>query len=115
MSQPDTQSGHSERSNGRGPSASNGASVAPPEAASSPAYWRVEGSLLDLNALRAITYLAWNAQSFAQRWARHAATLLLSLVRPVLYVVNRVFAARAVHTLLAGISRDRLDLSLIHI
>jgi thioester reductase-like protein len=110
LSQPDTQSGHSERSNGRGPSASNGASTGAPEAVSSPTYWRVEGSLLDLNALRAITYLAWNAQSFAQRWARHAATLLLSLVRPVLYVVNRVFATRAVHTLLAGISRDRLDL-----
>jgi thioester reductase-like protein len=76
----------------------------------SPTYWRVEGSLLDLNALGAITYLAWNAQSFTQRWARHAATLLLSLLRPLLYAVNPVFATRVVHTLLAGISRDRLDL-----
>jgi alcohol-forming fatty acyl-CoA reductase len=73
-------------------------------------YWRVEGSLLELNSLRAITYLAWNAQSFAQRWARHLATLLLTLVRPVIYVFNRAFATRVVHTLLAGITRDRLDL-----
>ena len=87
-----------------------GAPVAPAEAGASPVYWRIEGSLLDLNALRAITYLAWNAQSFAQRWARHAATLLLSVLRPLLYIVNRAFATRVVHTLLAGITRDRLDL-----
>jgi thioester reductase-like protein len=108
LSQSDTQSGLPEHTNGRGPRAS--AAAVDAASSPSPAYWRVEGSLLDLNALRAITYLAWNAQSFAQRWARHAATLLLSLLRPVLYVVNRVFATRVVHTLLAGISRDRLDL-----
>ncbi len=110
LSQSDAQSGHSERSNGRGPRVPRGAPVAPAEAGASPVYWRIEGSLLDLYALRAITYLAWNAQSFAQRWARHAATLLLSVLRPLLYIVNRAFATRVVHTLLAGITRDRLDL-----
>jgi len=84
LSQSDTQSGHSEGTNGRSPRLPT---VPSPRLRGDllPAYWRVEGSLLDLNALRAITYLAWNAQSFAQRWARHAATLFLSLLRPVLY------------------------------
>src|SRR4030095_6276126 len=31
-------------------------------------------------------------------------------VRPLLYPTNRVFATRMLHTLLRGISRDRLDL-----
>jgi alcohol-forming fatty acyl-CoA reductase len=118
LSQSETQSGLAERTNGQGTGASSAAAYAAPngfpagagDGLASPTYWRVEGSLLDLNSLRAITYLAWNAQSFAQRWTRHAATLFLSLVRPPLYAVNRAFSTRVLHTLLAGISRDRLDL-----
>src|SRR5712675_1238294 len=36
--------------------------------------------------------------------------LLSSLVRPALYAAHRVFATRVLHTLLAGVTRDRLDL-----
>jgi long-chain acyl-CoA synthetase len=36
--------------------------------------------------------------------------LLLALVRPFLYASNRVFATRVLHTLLSGVTRDRLDL-----
>ena len=36
--------------------------------------------------------------------------LLMALLRPFLYAENRVFATRVVHTVLRGISRDRLDL-----
>jgi len=110
LSRSEIQSGLSERTNGRGPGSSASAPIAAPEVTSAPTYWRVESSLLDFNALRAITYLAWNAQGFAQRWGRHGATLLLTLIRPPLHTVNRVFSTRVLHTLLAGITRDRLDL-----
>src|ERR1019366_7029858 len=43
-------------------------------------------------------------------WARRGGMLLLALVRPFLYAGNRVFATRMLHTLLAGVTRDRLDL-----
>jgi long-chain acyl-CoA synthetase len=100
---------------------SNGAQSAPPAKHASPAsglsgaagtrtYWRVEGSLVDLGAVRPIAYFTWNSQSFSERWARRGSTLLLALVRPALYVVNRIFATRVLHTLLAGVTRDRLDL-----
>jgi thioester reductase-like protein len=36
--------------------------------------------------------------------------LLLALVRPFLYAGQRVFATRVLHTLLSGVTRDRLDL-----
>ncbi len=35
---------------------------------------------------------------------------MLALVRPFLYASNRVFATRVLHTLLSGVTRDRLDL-----
>ena len=34
----------------------------------------------------------------------------MAVLRPFLYVLNRVFATRAVHAVLRGVSRDRLDL-----
>src|SRR5258706_13278953 len=36
--------------------------------------------------------------------------LLSALVRPALYAAHRVFATRVLHSLLAGVTRDRLDL-----
>ncbi len=38
-----------------------------------------------------------------------AGRLALALVRPFLYASNRVFATRVLHTLLSGVTRDRLD------
>ena len=73
-------------------------------------FWRVEGSLLDLTAVRPVGYFSWNAQSFLQRWSRRGAMGLLALARPLLYCTNRVFATRVLHTVLRGVSRDRLDL-----
>jgi thioester reductase-like protein len=35
--------------------------------------------------------------------------LALAVLRPFLYTTNRVFATRVLHTLLAGVTRDRLD------
>ena len=50
-----------------------------------------------------------SAQSFAERWARRGGLGLLALVRPLLFGLDRVFATRALHMLLRGVSRDRLD------
>ncbi|MGC1089183.1 MAG: hypothetical protein WA894_12145, partial [Candidatus Acidiferrum sp.] len=80
-------------------------------AASRPAtYWRVEGSLLELGALRPVGFFTWNAQSFAERWARRAGFAWMTMTRPIDYAVNRTLATRLLHTLLRGVSRDRLDL-----
>jgi long-chain acyl-CoA synthetase len=73
-------------------------------------FWRVEGSLLNLSAVRPVAFFTWNAQRFSDRWMRRSALALSALVRPLLYAVDRVFATRFLHTLLRGISRDRLDL-----
>jgi thioester reductase-like protein len=73
-------------------------------------FWRVEGSLLDLSAVRPVAYFTWNAQSFSERWARRSGVAALALVRPVIYAGHRVGATRVLHALLRGISRDRLDL-----
>ncbi|HTV58576.1 MAG TPA: SDR family oxidoreductase [Verrucomicrobiae bacterium] len=73
-------------------------------------YWRVEGSLLNLTAVRPVGFFAWNAQSFLERWARRGTMAFLAVMRPVLYLTNRVFATRVLHTVLRGVSRDRLDL-----
>jgi alcohol-forming fatty acyl-CoA reductase len=72
-------------------------------------FWRVEGSLVALGAVRPVAYFTWNSHTFAGRWARRGGTLALALVRPLLYASNRVFATRVLHTLLAGVTRDRLD------
>jgi alcohol-forming fatty acyl-CoA reductase len=81
-----------------------------PGSAGAAIFWRVEGSLLDLGAVRPVAYFTWNAQSFLERWARRGGVALLALVRPLLFTADRVFATRVLHTLLRGVSRDRLDL-----
>ncbi len=72
-------------------------------------FWRVEGSLVALGAVRPVAYFTWNSHTFAGRWARRGGALALALVRPFLYAGHRVFATRVLHTLLAGVTRDRLD------
>jgi thioester reductase-like protein len=73
-------------------------------------FWRVEGSLLNLSAVRPIGFFTWNAQHFSERWLRRGGLMLSALVRPLLYASDRIFATRCLHTLLRGISQDRLDL-----
>ena len=77
---------------------------------SSPVYWRVEGSLLELTTVRPIAFFTWNSQTFIARAARRSLVLLMALLRPFLYAANRVVATRIVHAVLRGITRDRLDL-----
>jgi long-chain acyl-CoA synthetase len=78
----------------------------PPDAT----FWRVEGSLLNLGAVRPVGFFTWNAQSFSERWLRRGGLALSALIRPLFYAASRVVATRVLHTLLRGISRDRLDL-----
>ena len=73
-------------------------------------FWRVEGSLLNLTAVRPVGFFSWNAQTFLERWSRRGAMFVLGLTRPLLYCANRVFATRVLHMVLRGVSRDRLDL-----
>jgi thioester reductase-like protein len=77
---------------------------------SSPVFWRVEGSLLELTTVRPIAFFTWNSQTFIARAARRSLVLLMALLRPFLYAANRVAATRIVHAVLRGITRDRLDL-----
>jgi hypothetical protein len=78
--------------------------------AQTPVFWRVEGSLLNLTAVRPVGFFAWNAQSFLERWGRRGAMGVLAIARPFLYATHRVMATRLLHTVLRGVSRDRLDL-----
>src|ERR1700704_1317238 len=73
-------------------------------------YWRVEGSLLELGAMRPVGFFTWNSQSFAERWARRAGMAGMALLRPFAYFASRTFATRFLPPLLRGVSRDRLDL-----
>jgi len=73
-------------------------------------YWRVEGSLLDLTVVRPVAFFTWNAQTFAERFRRRGLIFLMAVLRPFLYASNRKFATRVVHTVLRGVTRDRLDL-----
>jgi hypothetical protein len=75
-----------------------------------PVFWRVEGSLLNLTAVRPVGFFSWNAQSFLERWARRGAMGVLAIGRPLFYLTNRAFATRLLHMVLRGVSRDRLDL-----
>jgi len=75
-----------------------------------PVYWRVEGSLLELSALRQVGFFTWHAQSFSERWKRRAGMAAMVLLRPAAYVAGRTFATRLLYTLLRGVTRDRLDL-----
>ncbi len=79
--------------------------VKPPEFA----YWRVEGSLLELTTVRPIAFFTWNSQKFTERWLRRGLVFVMAALRPLLYAVDRKFATRMVHTVLRGVSRDRLD------
>jgi nucleoside-diphosphate-sugar epimerase len=76
----------------------------------SPVYWRVEGSLLELTTVRPIAFFTWNSQTFVARAVRRSLVLMMALLRPFLYAINRVAATRIVHAVLRGITRDRLDL-----
>ncbi len=89
---------------------SNSKGVLPAARTGQISYWRVEGSLLELGALRPVGFFTWNSQSFAERWARRAGMAGMALARPFAYVASRTFATRFLHTLLRGVSRDRLDL-----
>ena len=73
-------------------------------------YWRVEGSLLELGAMRPVGFFTWNSQSFAERWARRTGMAAMAISRPFAYAASRTFATRFLHTLLRGVSQDRLDL-----
>jgi phosphoserine phosphatase len=73
-------------------------------------FWRVEGSLLDLTAVRPVAFFTWNAQTFLERWTRRGLMGAMAVARPFLYVADRVFATRVMHAVLRGESRDRLDL-----
>lgn len=73
-------------------------------------YWRVEGSLLDLTVVRPVAFFTWNAQTFTGRLRRRGLIFLMAVLRPFLYSTNRKFATRMVHTVLRGVSKDRLDL-----
>jgi thioester reductase-like protein len=73
-------------------------------------YWRVEGSLFELSALRSVGFFNWNSQSFLERWVRRGGMLGVGLLRPPMYLASRTFATRFLHSVLRGITRDRLDL-----
>ena len=73
-------------------------------------YWRVEGSLLELTTVRPVAFFTAHAHTFTERSVRRSSVLLMALLRPFLYALNRVFATRVMHTVLRGVSRDRLDL-----
>jgi hypothetical protein len=88
------------------PSTGNGAS----SGAGEPVFWRVEGSLLNLTAVRPVGFFTWNAQTFVERWARRGTMGFLAVARPLFYVSDRVFATRVLHAVLRGESRDRLNL-----
>ncbi len=60
--------------------------------------------------MRPIAFFTWNSQTFIARAARRSLVLLMALLRPFLYATNRVAATRIVHSVLRGITRDRLDL-----
>ena len=73
-------------------------------------YWRVEGSLFEVGAMRLVGFFTWNSQSFSERWARRLGMAAMALSRFFSYAVSRTFATRLLHTLLRGVSQDRLDL-----
>ena len=73
-------------------------------------YWRVEGSLLNLSTVQTVGFFTWNAQTFLQRWVRRGFALGMAVLRPFLYATHCELATRVVHTVLRGVSRDRLDL-----
>src|SRR5256884_3591975 len=89
---------------------SNAHHVLPAAGTGALSYRRVEGSLMELGALRPVGFFTWNARSFSERWARRAGMAGMALARPFAYFASRTFATRFLHMLLRGVSRDRLDL-----
>ena len=75
-----------------------------------PAFWRVEGSLLDIGDLRSVRFYIWNTQSYLARWARGSGFALAALLQPLVFASYRIAGTRLLHSLLRGITRDRLDL-----
>ncbi|HKI12270.1 MAG TPA: SDR family oxidoreductase [Candidatus Acidoferrum sp.] len=73
-------------------------------------YWRVEGSLFEISALRSVGFFNWNSQSFLDRWIRRGAMAAITLLRPPAYLSSRTLSTRFLHSVLRGITRDRLDL-----
>src|SRR5260221_10244643 len=73
-------------------------------------YWRVEGSLLEVGAMRLVGFFTWNTQSFSERWARRLGMAAMALSRAFGYAASRNFATRLLHTLLRGDSQVRLRL-----
>ena len=65
---------------------------------------------MDLTVVRPVAFFTWNAQTFAERFRRRGLIFLMAVLRPILYSMNRKFATRVVHTVLRGVTRDRLDL-----
>ncbi len=81
-----------------------------PEPAQTGTFWRVEGSLLSLSAVRGLAYVTWNTQRFNERWARRFGMAFLAVFWPLLYFLGRRFATRLLYLMLRGVSQDRLDL-----
>ncbi|HEV2020920.1 MAG TPA: SDR family oxidoreductase, partial [Terriglobales bacterium] len=81
-----------------------------PDPAQTGTFWRVEGSLLSLSAVRVLAYVTWNTQSFSERWARRFGMAFLAVCWPLLYFMGRRFATRLLYIMLRGVSQDRLDL-----
>src|SRR6202166_96796 len=79
-------------------------------ASRSATYWRVEGSLFEVGAMRLVGFFTWNAQSFSERWARRLGMAGVLWSRPFAYAASRTLATRILHALLRGVSQDRLDL-----
>ena len=73
-------------------------------------YWRAEGSLFEISALRSVGFFNWNSQNFLQRWVRRLGMVGMTLLRPPAYLASRTFATRFLHGVLRGLTRDRLDL-----
>jgi long-chain acyl-CoA synthetase len=89
---------------------SNSKNLLPVQKPGEVTYWRVEGSLLELGALRPVGFFTWNSQGFLERWLRRLGMAGMALTRPLAYAASRTFATRFLHTLLRGVSQDRLDL-----
>src|SRR2546428_7704593 len=88
-------------------SGSNSNSILPTAGTREPVYWRVEGSLLELGAMRPVGFFTWNSQSFSERWARRAGMAGMALTRPFSFAANPTFPTRFLHQLLRGRRPDR--------
>src|ERR1700730_18593824 len=73
-------------------------------------YWRVEGSLLEVGAMRLVGFFTWNAQSFSERWARRLGMAAMALSRPFAYAARRTLATVLLLARWRGVTRYRLDL-----